>query len=36
MYYIGSAFYTACLLLHVPPLLSAPAFSIHAFLVATV
>ena len=31
MYNIGSAYHTACLLLHFPPLLSAPAFSTPAF-----
>jgi len=34
MYNIGSAFHTTCLLLHFPPLLSAPAFSTPAFSVA--
>jgi len=34
MYDIGSAFNTACLLLHLPPLLSAPAFSTPTFSVA--
>jgi len=34
MFNIGSAFHTACLLPHFPPLLSAPAFSTPAFSVA--
>jgi len=33
MYNIGSAFNTACVLLHFPPMLSYPAFSTPAFSV---